>query len=539
MTFKYKYTAFIAGLAMILGSCGGEKTVEDALLCQELNYSTYVAEPLGEGGRTQTGIAYMHWRAEFKDYSISLWQSDFVLSGKYRCEGGKILASWNDTPEHSIPYASDLSSLSLHPFKDKPLTYLRAKPNWDESYKSCELVRGNRYVEETSASALVPIDRPIPYGIDSYSFGEQQQVEYTVGGDAVVSGIYECGAGALHVHSSPEDAKPQIITVSKSGESIQVKQEGSTRKFVKQKTDPGFCTEEFAPVCAVKLGSIQCITTPCPAGLYATYSNQCKANLDKAKVLFKESCGDLEGKPYFEDEPSCDAVYKPVIGAQTLIKPCLTEPCPAVVHKSYSNICEAKNAKSRVLFEGECGKKEGTPVETIEGACIALYDPVCAKTKSDVVCVKAPCPTHEYKTFGNSCNASMALASTVFDDACGTLENSLVFAEPPIKIVDKLPKTSKNTVIDNVSIENDILKLSLAYSGCSEQHFNFSASKAFKESNPVQIDYVFTPMVEDQCEAYFVTNFAYDLLPLKHTYQNAYQAKSGKINLPGIGVYSF
>lgn len=37
--------------------------------------------------------------------------------------------------------------------------------------------------------------------------------------------------------------------------------------------------------------------------------------------------------------------------------------------------------------------------------CIKLYQPVCAKRDTGVRCIKAPCPTMEWRTYANSCDA--------------------------------------------------------------------------------------------------------------------------------------
>src|SRR5690606_33542011 len=130
-------------------------------------------------------------------------------------------------------------------------------------------------------------------------------------------------------------------------------------------------------------------------------------------------------------------------------------------------------------------------------------------------------------------------SDTAFEGECGGLEDAVAGAEPPVRMVTQLPEVEKQVSIANVSFTDDVLTVELGYSGCSEQHFHLNIGTAFKESSPVQVDYSFVPMVEYGFLAYFTSEFSYVLAPLKHLYQTAYQAQSGSINLPGIGVYSF
>ena len=299
------------------------------------------------------------------------------------------------------------------------------------------------------------------------------------------------------------------------------------------------CADIYAPVCSVELQNIQCITTPCPIGVHKTFPNRCESDAAKAKFLAEGECGDLEGEPYYEDIVACTREYAPVCAAVTTTEPCDTIPCPAVIHKTFGNKCEAKVAKARILQTGECGKLENTPVTSIEGACPAVFDPVCAKDEGKIVCVTEPCPSHQYQTFGNACEAQLTLATVVHGGECGDLEGVPAFAEPPVKIAENLPTTEKTVTISNVRFTGDVLTVTLGYSGCRPQHFDFYVSNLFLESNPVQANSVFKPMVEDLCLAVFSTEFSYDLIPLKHAYQQAYQTERGEIILRGIGRYVF
>lgn len=311
------------------------------------------------------------------------------------------------------------------------------------------------------------------------------------------------------------------------------------------KEDGIACADIYAPVCSVELQNIQCITTPCPIGVHKTFPNRCESDVAKALFLTEGECGQLEGQPYYDEKPgddepiACTKEYNPVCAAETSIEPCTTLPCPVMHHKTFGNPCMARAAKARIVQQGECGKLEGTPVTQFEGACPAVHDPVCGKAEAGIACITQPCPTHQYRTFGNGCEASLARAAVVLDDQCGTLEGAIAFADPPVRMVDKLPTTEKSVTIDKVSIEGDRLFVRLGYSGCGEQHFDLYIANAMMESHPVQVKYQFIPQVEDRCLAAFATEFSYDLIPLKHAYREAYKSENGAIAVPGVGTYEF
>jgi len=310
--------------------------------------------------------------------------------------------------------------------------------------------------------------------------------------------------------------------------------------FIDEDKKPVACADVYQPVCSVELQNIQCVTTPCPIGIHKTFPNRCESDAAQAKFLAEGKCGDLEGQPYVEEDPiACTKEYRPVCGAVSIIEPCDTLPCPAVVHQTFGNECEARAANAHIIQTGECGKLEGAPVTQLEGACPAVFDPVCAKDESNIACITEPCPTHEYKTFGNFCEAQLALASVVLDDECGKLNGVPAFGQPPVKVADKLPEVYKMVTVTDVGFSGDVLTVTLNYSGCSAQYFDLYAADLFMESSPVQVKTRFKPMVEDLCKAYISSKASYDLIPLKHAYQQAYDTEHGEILLQGIGNYIF
>lgn len=294
------------------------------------------------------------------------------------------------------------------------------------------------------------------------------------------------------------------------------------------------CPAIYKPVCSVEPQNLQCIKAPCPTGVYKTYSNQCASDAAKARFIGNGECGALEGKPYIEEPTACTEQYAPVCTAAPDTAPCKTIPCPAVLHKTFSNDCFARVANATILNAGECGKLEGTPVTQLDGACTTDVPGACAKTVSNIVCVTTPCPTHVYKTFNNRCEAGRVLASVIGDGPCGSLQGVTAGGEPPVKLVETLPRPS-SAKVSKASIKGDVLTLSLGYSGCGPQHFDLYIGKAFLKSKPVQVNVAFKAQREEACDAYFLTEFSYDLLPLKQLYG----AEHGEIVLPEMGTYIF
>ena len=235
----------------------------------------------------------------------------------------------------------------------------------------------------------------------------------------------------------------------------------------------------------------------------------------------------------------CTKEYAPMCGTHAV--QCVTTPCPPL-HKTYGNQCEADNSNATVLFEGECGKLEGAPVESLPVACIALFDPVCAKKHNpSVACITEPCPTYEYKTFGNSCEAGAQFAAFSFDDSCDTysLEGRLSFSDTPVRLDVDDDEALRSVTLISATIKDDILMAKVAYSGCDLQAINFTVDTAFLESFPVQANSYFSKTVNDLCQAYFEQEYSFDLLPLQAAYKTMYQTDSGEISLRGVGSYSF
>jgi hypothetical protein len=337
-----------------------------------------------------------------------------------------------------------------------------------------------------------------------------------------------------HPKSSSSSSSSSGRASSSSSSSGKTSSSSSSSSSGSSSGGPTVCPAIYKPVCSVEPQDLQCIKAPCPIGVYKTYSNLCASNVANAKFISNDECGDLEGKPYYEEPTACTEQYAPICGTAINPAPCGTIPCPAVVHKTYGNACDASVNKAQHIKTGECGKLEGTPVTQIDTVCDTSAPGACAKTSSAIVCVTTPCPTHVYKTFNNRCEAGRTFATVISDGSCGSLQGVTAGGEPPVKMVDTLPAAT-SVHISKVQFKQDLLTLTLGYSGCGAQHFDLYMAKGFLKSLPVQVKFAFKAMQEEACDAVFSTEFSYDLLPLKQQYG----AEHGEIVLPGIGSYVF
>ncbi len=87
--------------------------------------------------------------------------------------------------------------------------------------------------------------------------------------------------------------------------------------------------------------------------------------------------------------------------------------------------------------------------------------------------------------------------------------------------------------LNTATIDGDILKVNLSYSGGCETHqFTLVASDSFLESFPVQLPvYIAHNANGDPCEAYPTEDYNFELTPIKTMYQEAYQQEAGTIIL--------
>jgi len=91
----------------------------------------------------------------------------------------------------------------------------------------------------------------------------------------------------------------------------------------------GFCTAQWAPVCALKDGGEK------------TYSNVGCAKADSAEVVRDGQCGDPTPKP----------TKTPIFCAETYVPVCADKDGAT---KTYSNECFAKADDAKIVADGEC-----------------------------------------------------------------------------------------------------------------------------------------------------------------------------------------
>ena len=90
--------------------------------------------------------------------------------------------------------------------------------------------------------------------------------------------------------------------------------------------------------------------------------------------------------------------------------------------------------------------------------------------------------------------------------------------------------------INRVTLNGDLLKIKVSYSGGCKEHIFTLISSGFMESNPVQVNLVLSHNANnDSCEAWLTEDLSFDLSPLKQAYQQAYSEDSATIilNLEG------
>ena len=133
----------------------------------------------------------------------------------------------------------------------------------------------------------------------------------------------------------------------------------------------GFCTAQWAPVCALK------------AGAQKTYSNAGCAKADGAEVVREGQCGEADPQP--TKAPVCALKD----GAE----------------KTYSNVGCAKADSAEVVREGQCGDPTPEPTKT-PIFCTENYDPVCGSKDG------------AQKTYSNACFAHADDAKVVADGEC-------------------------------------------------------------------------------------------------------------------------
>ncbi len=534
-----KYLCSLIAAAALTG-CGGDEDLPDSLLCAALEGTSYFTTTLEESGNTPSGINLGHWRIHFAKGEAQMFQSDIGMVGQYQCSESSVELTLNGSSQ-TLQFNEDLTRLAFNPFGGDDLDYVR-NDSVSGNALQCDQVRGREY---TGPELPVSSENDDGSTGSAIAFSETgQSADVRLQGSDGYTGIFECSTGELHIHRDETDTEPVVVTISGDGEMLEFTIDDIGYQLTAVDNGDGMaCIEIYDPVCGIDLNPDQCRDDACPLGVYKTYSNSCFAGLANAPVVFSDECGELEGQAVKDEQTACTLEYAPVCAAATVIEPCLTAPCPRQVFETFGNRCAADVADARFLSDGECGDdKEGQEVTDLNGyfACPAVYLPVCGKIATDLQCVTAPCPTHTYRTFGNSCEAGLFLAGFVSEGECPEgLAGEQVTGEPVVVMADELPEPVGGIKVVEADIKGDVLAVTLTYGGCDPHHHSLTVHNAFMESNPVQVQYRFVPVVNQLCRALITTDFQYDLTPLKLAYQKAYKTQSGEIVLEGLGTYRF
>ncbi len=87
--------------------------------------------------------------------------------------------------------------------------------------------------------------------------------------------------------------------------------------------------------------------------------------------------------------------------------------------------------------------------------------------------------------------------------------------------------------LDTATLEGDTLVVTVSYGGgCKEHLFALDASRAFMESDPVQLQVSLRHDAKgDPCQRWVTEDYTFDLSPLETRYQEAYGQDSGTIIL--------
>ncbi len=178
------------------------------------------------------------------------------------------------------------------------------------------------------------------------------------------------------------------------------------------------CTQEAAPVCALMpLNCKKGMNCAAVMPFPKTFSNSCEAKKNRAKILYNGVCRGEESVSPREDM-MCTMEYAPVCGEISV--QCITTPCESI-KQTYSNSCNAKMNNAHVLYEGKCKNFPPTTdpnPRDDEMICTREYAPVCAAVSEPCGTGDMVCSGGSQRTFSNRCEAKARNAEFLYNGAC-------------------------------------------------------------------------------------------------------------------------
>jgi hypothetical protein len=143
----------------------------------------------------------------------------------------------------------------------------------------------------------------------------------------------------------------------------------------------GYCTREYAPVCARRGGN------------YQTFNNSCLARDAGYRIVSAGQCNGGGGGVAIDY--ACPKTLDPVCARR------------GNDQRTFANSCRAEEAGFRVVYPGECGTDGGGGVGGgPEQYCTREYAPVCGRRGSRL------------KTFSNQCEAENAGYQVISHGPC-------------------------------------------------------------------------------------------------------------------------
>ena len=135
---------------------------------------------------------------------------------------------------------------------------------------------------------------------------------------------------------------------------------------------------------------------------------------------------------------------------------------------------------------------------------------------------------------GLGAGVGAACTRTPLDGDTGAGPSAGLDGARPIQIAHNFDATGLKSdpyTIESASIEGNVLRLAVRYGGgCAQHKFSLVASRAFRESMPVQTTAVLAHDAGgDNCRALISETLSFDLTPLRDLYRADYRTPSGTI----------